>query len=111
MPIMFNSILEAAKIDPKMVRLLRHQDKRADRDKTPYSLWRERPDDFVTYQARQSSFREKTFGSAHFWAVFVATPAGETLFAGLYGVGPSRPGDPLDGATAAAREGPFATRL
>lgn len=92
---MFNAVLEAAGINPRKVRLLRHQDRRADRDRTPYRLWREYPDDFMTYQSRQSSFRAKTFGSAEFWAVFVRTPASETLFAGLYRVGLSRPGDPL----------------
>ena len=95
MPIMFNTILNAAGIDPRGVRLLRHQDRRADPDRTPYRLWRERPDDFVTYQSRQSRSKERTLGNAQFWAVFVRTPAGETMLAGFYSVGPSRPGDPL----------------
>lgn len=93
-PIKFNSILAAADIDPRTVRLLRHQDRRTDPDRTPYRLWRDRPDDFMTYQSRQSISREKMLGRAKYWAVFVKTPANETLLTGLYDVGPSRPGDP-----------------
>jgi hypothetical protein len=53
MPILFNSLLNTAGIDPTSVRLLRHQDGRADKDRTPYRLWKDFPDDFITYQSRQ----------------------------------------------------------
>jgi hypothetical protein len=92
MPIMFTSILKAAGIDPPDVRLLRHQDTRADRDLKPYKLWREKPDDFMVYQSRQSPRSEKLMGSAKYWAAFVVTPNGETLFVGLYAVLSKQPG-------------------
>src|SRR5437868_354515 len=86
MAIMFNTLLEAAGVDPSSVRLLRHQDARADRDRTPYRLWRDFPDDFMTYQSRQSPKNAKELGRASHWAVFVVTPSDETLFVGLYKV-------------------------
>jgi hypothetical protein len=71
---------------------LRHQDSRADKDRTPYLLWREFPDDdFMTYQSRQSLKKEE-LGRASYWAVFVVTPSDETLFVGLYKVGKPSPG-------------------
>lgn len=93
MAITFNSFLRDAGIDPSTVRLLRHKDSRSDPDRTPYRLWRDFPQDFVTYQARQS-FRNERLLRATRWAAFVVTPSNETLFVGLYKVGPSVPGDP-----------------
>jgi len=79
MAIMFNTLLEAAGVDPSSVRLLRHQDARADRDRTPYRLWRDFPDDFMTYQSRQSPKSAKELGRASHWAVFVVTPSDEQV--------------------------------
>ncbi|HXA40764.1 MAG TPA: hypothetical protein VNW53_17325 [Phenylobacterium sp.] len=92
MPITFNALLRDAEIDPKGVRLVRHQDSRADADRTPYALWRDHSADFVTYQSRQSPRSARSL-SAPFWAVFVVTPGKETLFAGLYDVGEAQPGE------------------
>jgi hypothetical protein len=86
MPIMFNSILEAAGIAPADVRLLRHKDKRAKPGRTPYDLWRDpelRPM-FEDYQSTQNPRRRPGLSSAKYWASFVATPDGQTLFVGLY---------------------------
>jgi len=41
MPIMFNSLLTQNALDPANVVLLRHQDQRAARGRTPYELWRD----------------------------------------------------------------------
>ena len=86
MPIMFNTLLEAAGLELHQVRLVRHQDSRADRDKTPYALWRDRSDDFLIYQSRQNVRTKSTLGKSRHWAVFVVTPTKETLFVGLYDV-------------------------
>ncbi len=87
MPIRFNHLLTQAGIDPSEVRLVRHQDSRTDRDRTPYRLWSQYPDDFIEYQSRQSLRSEGGLGRARYWAVFVAAPPrNETLFVGLYAV-------------------------
>lgn len=93
MPITFNLLLKTAGLDPAAVRLLRHQDSRADTDRTPYRLWRDSGDDFVTYQSRQSPNNAKELGRAGYWAVFVVTPGKETLFVGLYKAGMPSPGE------------------
>ncbi len=95
MPITFNTLLKTAGntlpktagLDPATVRLLRHKDSSADKDRTPYLLWRDFPDDFMTYQSRQSLKNAEELGRASYWAVFVVTPSDETLFVGLYKVG------------------------
>ena len=44
MPLRFNALLAPAGIAPASVRLLRHQDSRSAKGRTPYELWRdERP--------------------------------------------------------------------
>ena len=63
---------------------MRHQDASADPGRTPFALWRTDPAAFVEYQARQSPRAERQLRSARFWASFVVTPGGETLFADLY---------------------------
>lgn len=94
MALFFNSVLEAAQIDPAVVRLMRHNDKRADKDRRPYRLWLDFPDDFVTYQARQNETNAKTLRKYDYWASFVVTPNNETLFACLYKVaGPPSVGE------------------
>ena len=91
---MFNTLLEAAGLDVEQVRLVRHQDSRADRDKTPYALWRDHSDQFLTYQSRQNVRTKSTLGKSFYWAVFVVTPTKETLFVGLYHVHGFAAGEP-----------------
>jgi hypothetical protein len=87
----FNSILRHENIDPGGVRLVRHQDTRPGR-LTPYNLWRSGDDRFETYQRMQS---RNVFAVGDLLASFVATPADETLFIGLFrinGAGTVPPG-------------------
>jgi len=85
MPITFNSILRGVGLDPADVRLLRHQDHRADRGRTPYELWRDNRPQFESYQSTQRIESRSKF-KASYWASFVGTRDGDTLFVGLYGV-------------------------
>lgn len=85
MPVTFNTILRGAGIDPADVRLLRHQDPGADRGRSPYELWRDQRSEFDRYQSTQwPKYRDRL--TTKFWASFVGTPRGETLFVGVYGV-------------------------
>jgi hypothetical protein len=85
MPIMFNTLLEAAGVRPSDTRLLRHQDTRVGAMRTVYQLWREQPDLFEHYQRHQAADQSASFAGA-FWASFVVTPDRSTLFVGLYRV-------------------------
>lgn len=85
MSIMFNTILLAAGFNLSDVRLLRHKDSRATKGRTPYELWRDSREQFELYQGTQSVKNESRL-LAPFWASFVGTPGGETLFAGIYAV-------------------------
>jgi hypothetical protein len=109
MPILFNSLLKSAGIDPTSVRLMRHQDGRADKDRTPYRLWRDcRDSDFITYQSRQA-VDDLRFRAAY-WASFVVPPTKETLFVALYEVGEPSPGEqgvPRVQIRNAREEGPY----
>src|SRR5215203_2336597 len=83
MPLRFNALLAPAGIAPATVRLLRHQDSRSAKGRTPYELWRDDRPSFETYQEGQSiENRPKLRGE--YWASFVVTPGGETLLAGFY---------------------------
>ncbi|KQP53682.1 GIY-YIG nuclease family protein [Methylobacterium sp. Leaf108] len=84
MPLLFNSLLHQAGIPPDDVRLLRHQDNRATKGRTPYSLWRTNRPAFDAYQSHQSEQNRQVLSSHPLWASFVGTPARETLFVGLY---------------------------
>jgi hypothetical protein len=84
MPIMFNTILQEGGIPLPQVILLRHQDQRAARGRTPYELWRDDTPAFDLYQSHQGTDGRPKFSRAHHWASFVGTPSGETLFVGLY---------------------------
>jgi hypothetical protein len=84
MPIFFNSLLAQIDLKPEKVILLRHQDKRATRGRTPYELWRDDPPTFENYQSIQSFENRSKFVRAPFWASFVVTPDGSTMFVGLY---------------------------
>jgi len=84
MPILFNSLLAQIDLKPEKVILLRHQDKRAARGRTPYELWRDDLPAFENYQSIQSFENRPKFTRAPIWASFVATPDGSTMFVGLY---------------------------
>lgn len=81
--IKFNYLLTSAGIDLTKVRLVRHQDNRAPRGRTPYDLWRAQNGEFERYQAIQ---HRDVFSSASTIASFVASPLNETIFVGLYEV-------------------------
>lgn len=82
MPIMFNSLLKEAGIDPENVRLVRHHfGKGAVR--SPYSLWKENPAFFEEFQCQQGG---DPFAVGNIIASFVVTPQGGTLFIGMYRV-------------------------
>jgi len=84
MPILFNSLLAQIELKPQNVILLRHQDKRAARGRTPYELWRDDRPAFECYQSIQSFENRPKLSRAPNWASFVATPDGATMFVGLY---------------------------
>lgn len=92
MGLTFNLILDGYGVDPREVRLLRHQTvKYAGR--TPYTLWRDDHPSFLTYQSIQSVQNRSRLGG-RYWASFVVTPAQSTLFVGLYEVERIGPCDP-----------------
>jgi hypothetical protein len=89
MPFTFNLLLQDAGIDPAEVRLLRHQDGRSLRGRSPYELWRDERPDFDLYQACQNADNRARLAEAY-WASFVVSTEGETLFAGFYRAGSVR---------------------
>tara|TARA_R110002110_G_scaffold194517_16_gene403501 strand:- start:9608 stop:10444 length:837 start_codon:yes stop_codon:yes gene_type:complete len=103
MHLTFNLILKQANIEPSNVRLLRHQDTRAGAGRAPYHLWRQDLKAFEQYQANQDPANRSRLQPAAYWASFVGTPYGETLFVGLYLVNngsalePVTPSQPLEG--------------
>lgn len=84
MPMMFNSLLDQNKLDPANVVLLRHQDQRAARGRTPYELWRDNRPAFESYQSTQSIGNRSKLERAPVWVSFVGTPDGATMFVGMY---------------------------
>jgi hypothetical protein len=84
MPIMFNAILQEAGFSLGDVILLRHQDQSAARGRTPYELWRDNTPAFDLYQSHQVTAGRSKFRRASYWASFVVTPSGQTLFVGIY---------------------------
>jgi hypothetical protein len=85
MPIMFNSLLNAAGLPLSEVRLLRHKERRAEKGRTPYELWRDNRPQFDLYQSTQSLDNETRL-KGKYWASFLGIPTGETMFVGLYRV-------------------------
>lgn len=79
----FNMVLQQAGLNPEDVILLRHQEQQVRGGLTPYLLWRDNRPAFEEYQSLQSVSSRKMF-SKPYWASFVATPSGETVFVGLY---------------------------
>ncbi len=82
-----NTLLAESGLDPGLVQLVRHQDRRITTSKTPYSVWRADQTKFDAYQCLQGGRPFKT----DWLAAFVVTPAGETLFVNVYRVGDSQP--------------------
>ena len=75
----FNTLLREAEIDPKTVRLVRHQDSRI--KMSLWGLWKEDRRKFDDYQSVQ---RKNRFKDARYIASFVVNAIGETIFVGLY---------------------------
>jgi hypothetical protein len=84
MPIFFNSLLEQYGVTANTVILLRHQDGSADRGRTPYELWRDDRPAFDVYQRLQGIKNRAKFSQSNFWASFVGTLDGATMFVGMY---------------------------
>ncbi|PTS87394.1 MULTISPECIES: GIY-YIG nuclease family protein [unclassified Caulobacter] len=110
MPLRLNNLLRDEGIDPADVRLLRHQTSKV-RGRTPYTLWRDDPGSFETYQSTQvSAPRERSRFRGRYWASFVVPPSGATMFVGLYAVAlagtvPSGTIDPLTGVNVGGPKG------
>jgi TPR repeat protein/formylglycine-generating enzyme required for sulfatase activity len=81
----FNDLLREAGINPSDVRLIRHKDKRAAPGRTPYDLWYNNRPQFEWYQSTQG-FDQRAKLAAPYWAVFLGTPDGKTMFVGIYSV-------------------------
>lgn len=93
---MFNEFLRQSGVDPVDVRLIRHQDPPAKKDRTPYKLLKQDPNKFEGYQSIQNPIKRKTL-QASYWASFVCTPDKDVMFVGLYEAeyeGPNQEGTP-----------------
>ena len=100
MGLTFNAILDDYGVDPREVRLLRHQTG-AHRGRSLFAFWRDDPDAFLIYQGIQTAQNRSRLASPY-WASFVVTPARSVMFVGLYEVervGSCPPGmfDPFNG--------------
>jgi GIY-YIG catalytic domain len=96
----FSKLLEEHGLLLRDVALVRHQ-KTVARRPTPYGLWVTDRRKFELFQSTQS-YKNRSFFNRPFWASFVATPDGSTLFIGVYEaklVGDAPPAhiDPLTG--------------
>lgn len=85
MPIFINTIFDQERLLIPELRLLRHQDRRVDKGRTPYQLWRTDRPAFDLYQSHQN-FASRAKLCTPYWASFVGTPEGETVFVGVYSV-------------------------
>ena len=65
------------------VRVIRHKDQRASKGRSPYEMWRDKPELFSDYQSSQKIKNRKIF-SAPFWAVFIVDAFDDTMFGGIY---------------------------
>jgi hypothetical protein len=88
----FNDVLVSVGLDPRAVRLARHQDHRL-QERSIYAAWKVDPAQVEEYQAIQDKRRFEVDG---FVASFVVTPPpeSETLFIGLYKVDAVRACEP-----------------
>ena len=83
----FNTLLVEAGLDLSEVRLLRHADPKSAPGRTPFHLWHGNRAKFDRYQSSQHmDERTRSKLKSKYWASFVGTPEGETLFVGVYGV-------------------------
>ena len=80
----FNMLLTDMGIDPAEVRLLRHQPVVC--GKPLIDVWRNNLAEFEAYQSYQTAGQRASF-ARHYWASFIGTWDGRTLFVGLYEVG------------------------
>jgi hypothetical protein len=85
MPFRFNMLLTEVGLDPREVRLLRHQTGLPD-GRTPFDLWQADLPTFEGYQSYQQAKQRASFARP-WWASFVGTWDGRTLFTGLYSAG------------------------
>lgn len=84
MPFRFNMLLDEAGISPAEVRLLRHQPVVG--GKRLVDVWRADRALFDRFQSVQIAAKRGQFTRAY-WATFIGTWDGRTMFAGLYEVG------------------------
>ena len=82
MPLRFNQLLVEAGIDPAKVRLLRHQTNLGG-GRSLIEAWRTDRAAFEQYQSLQLTAKRSSF-MRPYWAAFLGTWDGRTLFAGLY---------------------------
>jgi hypothetical protein len=111
MSLKFNHLLKAIGVEPNQVRLLRHQTGPF-QGRTPYTLWRDHPEEFLRYQSLQGQ-NSRSKLSTPVWASFVVTPDQKTLFVGAFSIeyaGPCPPEtiDPLRNQLASERDRPHA---
>ena len=103
MPIMFNSLLVSANLDPFNVKLARHSP--SNRKISPFALWRRSPTEFEAFQCIQSN---RVFKPKSYIASFIETPSSKNLFVGIYFVeniihAPPNTIDPADGLDACGK--------
>ena len=79
----FQTLLSEAGLSLRDVRLLRHAKRQGAPGLSPYRAGREQRAAFEKYQSTQPA-KDRRYFDAPYWASFVATPAKETLFVGLY---------------------------
>lgn len=95
MPLRFNQLLAEAGIDPAEVRLLRHQTD-IGRGRSFIEAWRTDRHSFEAYQSLQLAAKRSSF-TRPYWAAFLGTWDGRTLFGGLYAASdPARVEEPLE---------------
>ncbi len=82
----FNMLLASAGRPTAEVRLLRHQTRLPD-GRTPLDLWRGDPAILNASQSYQQT-AQRPWLKAPWWATFLGTADGRTLFAGIYAAGP-----------------------
>ncbi len=92
-PTTFNTLLREVGIDPKEVRILRHQ-QGVHHGQTLFEFRRDNPNGFLAYQCVQSA--KPRFQTSTYWASFTVSPSGNVLFAGLYRVERKRRADADD---------------
>lgn len=79
----FNTLLREAGFALEDVLLLRHADPNSAKGYSPFELWRDKREDFKTYQAVQSVKARSKF-TKRFWAAFVVNSFGDCIFAGIW---------------------------